>query len=212
MLASGMPRGSQGSGMAVATFPGRQPRFPWRDLRWWMAAATFLVLAANTALGTVAAAAFLGIWCLHAAAWPALAIRDLASVRLPWLLPGLAVLSAAWSQAAQTSLRFGIQFLLTTVVGVLIARALPPARLVTSSIRLQHRAALEGLGYWLAFDGYVAEDVAAGRLVSLLEPWCPAFPGPFLYYPSRHAPPPLRAFVDFVRARRGEAAAASLAP
>ncbi len=88
----------------------------------------------------------------------------------------------------------------------------PPARLVTSSIRLQHRAALEGLGYWLAFDGYVAEDVAAGRLVSLLEPWCPAFPGPFLYYPSRHAPPPLRAFVDFVRARRGEAAAPSLAP
>ncbi len=132
MLASGRERGPLGSGMAVATLLGRRPKSPWRDLRWWMAAATFLVLAANTALGTVAAAAFLGIWCLHAAAWPALAIRDLASVRLPWLLPGLAVLSAAWSQAAQTSLRFGIQFLLTTVVGVLIARALPPARLVTA--------------------------------------------------------------------------------
>jgi hypothetical protein len=32
----------------------------------------------------------------------------------------------------------------------------------------------------------------------VLEDWCPSFPGPFLYYPSRRQPPPaLVAFLTF---------------
>jgi len=78
----------------------------------------------------------------------------------------------------------------------------PPARLVSTSIQAQRRAALAGVGFWMIFDGYVADDVSAGQLVTVLDDWLPAFPGPFLYYPSRRNPPsPLRAFIDFVRAR-----------
>ncbi len=56
-----------------------------------------------------------------------------------------------------------------------------------------------GLGFWLAFDGYVREAIEAGSLVSVLDDWCPSFPGPFLYYPSRRQPPPaLAALLAFV--------------
>ncbi|WP_202594241.1 LysR substrate-binding domain-containing protein [Frateuria defendens] len=36
----------------------------------------------------------------------------------------------------------------------------------------------------------VAKDLRAGRLVRVLEDWCPPFPGYHLYYPDkrRHAP------------------------
>jgi DNA-binding transcriptional LysR family regulator len=86
----------------------------------------------------------------------------------------------------------------------------PKARLVTGSSQLGIRAALDGLGFFATFEGYVREDIAAGRLVSVLQDWLAPFPGPFLYYPSRRQPPPaLAAFVGFVaewrkRERRGK--------
>jgi len=42
-------------------------------------------------------------------------------------------------------------------------------------------------GYGLAFvPAELAEPhVAAGRLVPVLDDWCPTFPGQHLYYPSR---------------------------
>ena len=85
-----------------------------------------------------------------------------------------------------------------------IVRVDPTPRRVSTDIALQRRAALDGAGFWAAFEGYVREDIAAGRLVSVLEDWLPSFPGPSLYYPSRrHVPPPLRAFVEFIQAERG---------
>lgn len=84
-----------------------------------------------------------------------------------------------------------------------IVRIDPTPRLVSTDIALQRRAALDGAGFWAAFEGYVRQDIDEGRLVSVLEDWLPSFPGPSLYYPSRrHAPPPLRAFVDFIQAER----------
>jgi DNA-binding transcriptional LysR family regulator len=86
----------------------------------------------------------------------------------------------------------------------------PPAVLVTTSMALQRRAAVDGLGVSSAFAEYVADDVAAGRLVPILEDWFPSFPGPFLYYPgNRTVTPALRAFIDFVKARRSGSAPAS---
>lgn len=42
--------------------------------------------------------------------------------------------------------------------------------------------------------------IARRRLVRVLEDWCPAYPGFFLYYPSRRQlPTALRAFIDFIR-------------
>jgi hypothetical protein len=41
------------------------------------------------------------------------------------------------------------------------------------------------------------------NILPVLSEWWQAFSGPFLYYPSRtHMPAPLRAFVDFVKAKQ----------
>lgn len=60
-----------------------------------------------------------------------------------------------------------------------------------------------GLGYML--ESEVVGDLAAGRLVQVLDGWCPPFPGCHLYYPSRQIPPALRALVDTLRWTEGEA-------
>ena len=65
---------------------------------------------------------------------------------------------------------------------------------------LMREAALAGAGLAYLSEWSVAEDVAAGRLVRVLEEWMPSSPGLALYYPGhRHAPSGLRAFVDLIR-------------
>jgi DNA-binding transcriptional LysR family regulator len=73
-------------------------------------------------------------------------------------------------------------------------------RLTVNDEALAMRAALDGIGVVYTASRYVAADVAAGRLVDLLEDWYPT-PAPiFLYYPSRRQVPlPLQAFIEFVR-------------
>ena len=72
-------------------------------------------------------------------------------------------------------------------------------QLIVTHFGLALRAAQDGIGFWATFEGYVREEIAAGRLVSVLDDWCEPFPGPFLYYPSRRQPPPaLAAFIAFV--------------
>lgn len=84
-----------------------------------------------------------------------------------------------------------------------VLRLDPSGPLVSTSIGLQRRAALDGVGFWSTFEEYVAADIEAGRLVSVLEEWLPSFPGPFLYFPgNRNVPSALRAFIDFARERR----------
>jgi DNA-binding transcriptional LysR family regulator len=79
-------------------------------------------------------------------------------------------------------------------------KIVPEGRLVSLSFALNIQAALGGVGFYSTFEGYVREHIEAGRLVRVLDEWCPEFSGPYLYYPSRRQPPPaLRAFVDFVR-------------
>jgi DNA-binding transcriptional LysR family regulator len=61
-------------------------------------------------------------------------------------------------------------------------------------------AALDGTGIAFAFEAQVEELVAQGKLIRVLEDWCPRYPGFYLYYPSRRQlPVTLRAFVDFAR-------------
>jgi DNA-binding transcriptional LysR family regulator len=63
--------------------------------------------------------------------------------------------------------------------------------------------ALAGLGLAYLFEGQVADLLAAGRLMRVLEDWCPEYPGFYLYYPSRRQlPPAMQSFVDFVRTDR----------
>lgn len=47
------------------------------------------------------------------------------------------------------------------------------------------KAALAGFGLAYLPSDLVTDHVAEGRLVALLEDWCPTFPGYHLYYPSR---------------------------
>jgi DNA-binding transcriptional LysR family regulator len=82
-----------------------------------------------------------------------------------------------------------------------------PLTLSEQSLSIQ--AALDGAGLAFAFEMQVADLVAGGRLVRVLEEWCPYYAGLHLYYPSRRQlPAPLRAFIDFVRGQgRGEMSA-----
>ncbi len=61
-------------------------------------------------------------------------------------------------------------------------------------------SAIAGTGLAYVFEGQVTQPLAEGRLVRVLEDWCPYYPGFFLYYPSRRQlPAALRSFVDFIR-------------
>jgi len=80
-----------------------------------------------------------------------------------------------------------------------IVKVAPPGKLIASYPGLARQAAIDGVGFWPTFEGYVHEAVKSGELISVLDDWCAPFPGPFLYYPSRRQPPPaLAAFVAFV--------------
>jgi DNA-binding transcriptional LysR family regulator len=63
-------------------------------------------------------------------------------------------------------------------------------------------AAIGGVGIMGLFEDWIRPHFASGALEPVLEPWWPRFSGPFLYYPGRRlVPAPLRAFIDFVKAR-----------
>jgi DNA-binding transcriptional LysR family regulator len=56
-------------------------------------------------------------------------------------------------------------------------------------------AALAGLGIALLPEDELLSHMVAGRLVRVLEDWCPKFAGYHLYYPSRRQPSPAFALV-----------------
>ena len=83
------------------------------------------------------------------------------------------------------------------------SRVETPAVLVATSMDLEVAAAEAGVGIIGTFEEYLRPAFDAGRLVPLLESWCPSFSGPRLYYAgNRLMPAPLRAFVDFVKSAR----------
>jgi DNA-binding transcriptional LysR family regulator len=80
-----------------------------------------------------------------------------------------------------------------------VVKVSPAAKLIINYPGVAQRAARDGFGFWLTFEGYVRDAIKSGALVSVLDDWCAPFPGPFLYYPSRRqTPPALVAFIAFV--------------
>ena len=72
--------------------------------------------------------------------------------------------------------------------------------LAVAEMSLMIDAAERGLGLAYVYAQYAAAPVAAGRLVTVLDDWCPEIPGFYLYYPSRKLMPAgLKAFVDLLR-------------
>jgi DNA-binding transcriptional LysR family regulator len=73
--------------------------------------------------------------------------------------------------------------------------------MLANHIALQLAAAEASQGIIHAFEGFLDASIKAGRLEPILEDWSERFPGPYLYYASRHQMPrALRAFVDFIKA------------
>jgi DNA-binding transcriptional LysR family regulator len=65
---------------------------------------------------------------------------------------------------------------------------------------LMVEAASDGLGLAYVPESAARDWLNEGRLVTLLEDWCPFIPGLCLYYPGhRHVPAGLRAFIDVLR-------------
>jgi DNA-binding transcriptional LysR family regulator len=74
--------------------------------------------------------------------------------------------------------------------------------LTVDDAEISVRAALDGVGVVLALEHHASPFISAGRLVRVLEDWCPLFPGYFLYYPSRRQQPAaLSALIDTLRLR-----------
>jgi len=79
-----------------------------------------------------------------------------------------------------------------------------PGTLTLDNLQLMLEAASDGLGIAYLPETYVHTALNEGRLVAVLEAWCPLIPGLFLYFSgSRHVPASLRAFIDIVRERSG---------
>ena len=74
---------------------------------------------------------------------------------------------------------------------------------ILDDLNLVIQLALDGVGVaWLAEDR-VAEHLASGALVRVLEDWSPPFPGFFLFYPSRQQSAALTALIETLRVRPG---------
>jgi DNA-binding transcriptional LysR family regulator len=94
-----------------------------------------------------------------------------------------------------------------------VVKVSPAGRLIVNYPGLAWRAALDGVGFWPTFEGYVLDEVKSGALIRVLDDWCEPFPGPFLYYPSRRQlPSALAAFVAFVAEWRKQERKSSPSP
>jgi len=75
-------------------------------------------------------------------------------------------------------------------------------QLVVNDIALMRKAAIDGVGMAFLPEDHLKADLDAGRLVRVLESWCPPFPGYHLYYPSRrHHSPAFALLVEALRYR-----------
>lgn len=71
---------------------------------------------------------------------------------------------------------------------------------IGGGVDLGVEAAIAGSGVIHLFEDWLQPHFDSGALAPVLKPWWQTFSGPFLYYPDRNlTPPPLRAFIDFVR-------------
>lgn len=87
-----------------------------------------------------------------------------------------------------------------------LLRVEPQSRLVVrvgGASDLGVDAALAGIGIIHLFEDWLRPHIESGRLEPVLAEWWQSFSGPYLYYSGhRLVPPPLRAFIDYVKASR----------
>lgn len=72
--------------------------------------------------------------------------------------------------------------------------------LTVNTLALAAQAMRDDLGFAFLPESGVTADIAAGRLIQVLDDWCEPYPGYHLYYPSRaHVSPALRVVIDGLR-------------
>ena len=72
--------------------------------------------------------------------------------------------------------------------------------LIVDDVEIVVRAAIDGIGLAFVGEDKVAQHLASGALIRVLEDWCQPFPGFFLYYPSRRQQPAaLSALINTLR-------------
>ena len=80
-----------------------------------------------------------------------------------------------------------------------------PGALTLDNNGLMVEAAADGLGLAYVPESIARKSLDDGRLVIVLEDWCPFIPGLCLYYPGhRHVPAGLRAFIDVLKEASGD--------
>ncbi|PLZ01283.1 LysR family transcriptional regulator [Burkholderia sp. WAC0059] len=115
----------------------------------------------------------------------------------PRELLGHACLSGRFASGAMPSWEFrqGDEALRIDPVGPLLVQ-------IGGATDLAVDAAIAGTGIVYLFEDWLRPHFERGVLEPVLESWWPSFSGPFLYYPGRRlVPAPLRAFIDFIKAR-----------
>jgi len=74
------------------------------------------------------------------------------------------------------------------------------AQLIVNASHHIVEAAIAGLGVAYLPDDELMPHIEAGKLVQVLENWCPSFPGYHLYYASRRqSSPAFKLVVDALR-------------
>jgi len=72
--------------------------------------------------------------------------------------------------------------------------------LIFNDTDLMRKSALADMGVAYVYEDDAAADIKAGRLIRILEKWCPLLPGYYLYHPSRRqSPPALTALIAALR-------------
>jgi DNA-binding transcriptional LysR family regulator len=85
----------------------------------------------------------------------------------------------------------------------------PVGRIMVNDAQTAVTAAVAGGGLTFQHEKYVEREIAAGKLVRVLEAWTPGISPPYLYYSrQRHLPAPLRAFIELARAEAARDAGA----
>lgn len=76
-------------------------------------------------------------------------------------------------------------------------------RLTVGNQELAMTAALDGISLAFMLEEVARPAIEGGRLLQVLDDWCPYFPNFMLYYPrQRRMPSALRAFIDMVRSAK----------
>ncbi|MYN26209.1 LysR family transcriptional regulator [Duganella levis] len=103
----------------------------------------------------------------------------------------------------------GVSWRLQSVHG---KRALPPSRFRANNGQALRMAALKDFGIVMQAEVLLAQDIAAGRLVPILNEYLPPPRTMHVVYPrDRRATPKLTTFIDFILERLGPAAPLPLA-